>query len=652
MSVQAGMWNFDGQPPNPEWLATISRATSKYGRDGETIYSNGAVGLLYRPFHATQESHVERQPHKLAKGDIVLWDGRLDNREELLRQFPLTGEKSDVAIVAASYERCGTECFEKLIGDWALSIWIPQQEELILARDYVGTRHLFYHAAAHSFTWCTQLSPLVMSGDSFNICHEYVAGYLALYPPSDLTPYREIRSVPPGKFIRVRPSGLTTHTYWAFTPVRTHFRSDAEYEERFGELFAQAVRRRLRTDSKILADLSGGLDSSSIVAVADKLHADEPTATSTFDTFSCFDEDEPGDEDLLYIEVMERVRGRRGHHASVRTTGDTFSFEFPEFVATPGFDGRQEFRTAHQDVLHRFNYRVLLSGQGGDEVNGQALDFRIPIADSLSRFRLRRATQQLMTWSLRSRYPLIQLLMQSSELLLPVFLRWNVSAHMTEMSGWIDGHFARQHGMSDDLRASASGSWRWLPSARDAYQTIELLARDMTNRRPSCVDIRYPYLDRTLVEFLTSIPTDQLLRAGSRRSLMRRALSRILPPEIVSRRTKASTGRCVVLTLQKHWTLVENLLRAPLISELGYVRADAFRTVMEHTKNGHFIDLVRTLRTLALECWLRQAVKHGVLSISRAELQVRTSAVQGQLGQCGCRATDQELNSKERRKAP
>jgi asparagine synthase (glutamine-hydrolysing) len=630
MSVQAGIWNFDGEPVNPDSLAKISRETYRYGPDGEAIYSKGPVSLLYRAFHTTLESHFERQPHVFAKGTVLLWDGRIDNREELISQlgWDLVGNESDVEIVAASFERWKTKCFAKLIGDWALSIWMPQQQELILARDYIGVRQLFYYAAPHRFAWCTELSALVTSGDVFNVCHEYIAGYLALYPATHLTPYKEIRSVPPGKFVFVNERKITTHSYWMFDPgLRTNFKSDAEYEERFRDLLAGAVRRRLRTDSKILADLSGGLDSSSIVVVADKVQTDRSLDKFELDTFSCFDLNEPDDEDLPFLELVEQMRGHRGHHASVQSTGDSFSFDYPEFVATPGFDGRQEFRNARQEVLDRFHYRVVLSGQGGDEVNGQALDICIPIADSLSRFRARRAANQLVTWSLRSRYPFVQLFWKSLNLLLPAFLRWTKPPHTVEMAGWINPRFARQHGMFDDLRGSIAGSWRWLPSARDAYQTIEILSRDMTNHRPSTVEMRYPFLDQTLVEFLTSIPTDQLLRPGSRRSLMRRALSGILPPEIVVRRTKTSTGRCVAISLQKHWNVIESLLQAPIISEVGYVDVKAFRMVLEHTRSGHFVDLVRTLRTLSLECWLRQAVNCGVLTVSRGDWHGRVSVM-------------------------
>src|SRR5260370_37867918 len=98
----------------------------------------------------------------------------------------------------------------------------------------------------------------------------------------------------------------------------------------------------------------------------------------------------------------------------------------------------------------------------------------------------------------------------------------------------------------------------------------------MTFARPSPLEKRCPYLDQSLVEFLTSIPSEQLLRPGERRSLMRRALVGILPPEILSRRTKAAAGRCQVVTLEKRWSTVESLLRASFVSQLGFVNRQRF----------------------------------------------------------------------------
>jgi asparagine synthase (glutamine-hydrolysing) len=147
MSVQAGIWNFDGEPVHEGLLAQMSAATASYGPDGERTYVVGPVGMLYRPFHTTSESRLEQQPHISSMGNVITWDGRLDNREQVAPQLfdDLTDCRSDVDIVAAAFDRWGTDCFARLRGDWAVSVWCPKDQQLVLSRDYIGVRPLFYY---------------------------------------------------------------------------------------------------------------------------------------------------------------------------------------------------------------------------------------------------------------------------------------------------------------------------------------------------------------------------------------------------------------------------------------------------------------------------------------------------------------------------
>src|SRR3984885_327755 len=144
MSVQFGRWNFEGELPAPDYIERVSAALAPYGPDSNESYSKRGIKILYRAFHTTKESHREKQPHVSSSGAVITWDGRLDNRADLigeLREF-LTVNSTDVAIVVAAYEKWGANSFAKLIGDWALSIWNPGNRSLILAKDHIGTRHL------------------------------------------------------------------------------------------------------------------------------------------------------------------------------------------------------------------------------------------------------------------------------------------------------------------------------------------------------------------------------------------------------------------------------------------------------------------------------------------------------------------------------
>src|SRR5258708_24864630 len=109
MAAQAGVHNFDGRSWDPSVLERLGDAIAQYGPDCEGKYISDAVGIIYRGFHTTQESRLETQPHLFAGSRVMTWDGRLDNREDLIVQLSLTSHKTDVAIVAAAFERWGTD---------------------------------------------------------------------------------------------------------------------------------------------------------------------------------------------------------------------------------------------------------------------------------------------------------------------------------------------------------------------------------------------------------------------------------------------------------------------------------------------------------------------------------------------------------------
>src|SRR5882724_8480750 len=107
MSVHAGIWNFDGKPVDRELLDRISAETAEYGPDGEGLHVDGNIGMLYRPFHTTAESRLEHQPHMFGNGSIITWDGRLDNRDDLISHLgePLNARSTDVVIMVMAFEQ-------------------------------------------------------------------------------------------------------------------------------------------------------------------------------------------------------------------------------------------------------------------------------------------------------------------------------------------------------------------------------------------------------------------------------------------------------------------------------------------------------------------------------------------------------------------
>lgn len=621
MSAQAGIWNFDGPSVDQALMGKVASAIEQYGPDGGDVYIDGSIGMVYRAFHTTLESRVERQPHKSALGKLITWDGRLDNRDELIPQLhnDLSDDQTDVAIVAAAFERWGTDCFRRLVGDWAVSIWKPKECELIFAVDYMAIRHIFYYPKKDRIWWSTDLSVLVLlSGDKFHVDDDYIAGYFANDPNAHLTPYREICEVPPGQFVRVYKRRVSVHRYWTFSPKsRIRYKTDTQYEEHFRDVFRQSVRRRLRSDSPILAELSGGLDSSSVVCMADTILTKEGTQTPRVDTLSLYDKTEPDGDDWIFFQKVEENRGRVGFHIDMSQVGSTpASLEYFEFVPMPGYFGAgRKIEDELADIVRDKGYRTVLSGIGGDEFMGGIPDPREQLADLILQFRFIKLADELLAWSLLKRKPWIKLLWQSLMILLPPWLR-QYAVKEAKVEPWIEEDFAKRTRIPLLQLGSMRTFGLFLPTRRACMCGVLAMANKMAKWNPSRlqpVEVRYPYLDQDLIQFVLSIPANQLLRPGERRSLMRRALVGCVPKEILDRRTKQFQARTPVVALEKNVEELRVAFDAPISSSLGYINCSRFKETLQAVRNGKEVPLVRLLRTISLEFWLRDLVTRRLL---------------------------------------
>jgi asparagine synthase (glutamine-hydrolysing) len=625
MSVQAGIVRFDSAPVNLSMLEAIGKAISHCGPDGEASYQAHSIWMVYRPFHTTTESRCQQQPYLAASGTVFMFDGRVDNRDELeplLAHGP--GEmQSDVELVVACFENWGVNTFAKIIGDWALSIWNPASRTLILAKDYFGVCPLYYRIDKDQAMWCTHLAPLVqLSQRPLTLNDQYIAGYLASYPEPHLTPYREIYAVPPGGVVRICNGRTTTETHWAPNPtLQIRYKTDQDYEQHFLHLFRQAVRRRLRSDSPVLAELSGGFDSSSIVCMADDILANEGSSSLThrLDTLSYYDPTEPRGDDQQYYPAVEKKRSRVGRHIDISKYGNSFSLEYPDFVPVPGFmGGNSMLATDVAEVMRVQGNRVVLSGIGGDELLGGVPDPTPELADLLRTWHLRTFGRQLFAWSLAKRRPVTQLLFQAVLYLLPAPLRAHLMREATPPA-WVHKSFAaRCHWRRLHLGAAQKTS-SYLPSQRDYLRGMHVLRAILaTGSFPAQLtqEVRYPFLDRTLIDFLLAIPKTQLLRPGDRRSLMRRALVGLVPDEILSRKTKAAAARSDMVAIASYQHELEALFLSPVSAHLGYIEPLVIRESLHRAGNGDAPLLIPLMSVIAVELWLRDVLQRRLVDTS------------------------------------
>ena len=431
-----------------------------------------------------------------------------------------------------------------------------------------------------------------------------------MFPATHLTPYVGIHSVPPSSCVVIRNGKQTVRKYWDFDPAKQiRYRSDGEFEEHFCAVFAEAVRRRLRSDSPILAELSGGIDSSSIVCMADTLIAHgAPPKTPRLDTISYYDDSEPNWNERPYFTKVEEKRSRTGTHIDVHTQ-EFLNFELDRghFAATPSASGGRPSETGRKisACMASQGNRVVLSGIGGDEVTG-GVPTPIPILqDLLARGHFMTLAHQLRVWALNKRRPWFSLLFDAARGFSPPAL--GVPKHKRPPAWFSPVFINRNRGAMQgyESRLKLFGS---LPSFQDHLKTLNALRRQLTCDAPSLEPVRekrYPYLDRSLLEFMYAVPLEQLIRPGQRRSLMRRALTGMVPDELLNRKRKAFVTRSPRVGIAAQWPRLLEFSQNTLLSLFEITDATRFESTLKKAREGGEVPIVILMRTIVIEAWLR-----------------------------------------------
>ena len=554
MSGIAGVYRFDGGSVAADTVAAMTEAIDHQGPDGEWTWREGRAGLGHQRFETTPEAEHAGSPPE-CRGRVLTFDGRIDNREELLSTLDVAGPPGRVAdadLVLAAYEQWGEDCPERLIGAFAFAIR-DSDGQLFAARDHAGLRPFYYYRDEDRFLFGSELKTLWAAGGVPRRLDEIrLSNHLARQFQSDeRTFYEGLRRLPPAHTLVAGDDGIETTEYWALDPDRTiDLESDEAYAERFRELFFEAVECRLRAKGPIGSMLSGGLDSSSIVSTADELRRDEDdfrlyTYSAVFDEEELSSSDEREYIDAVLEECSATPRSFRGDQRDpLADLGTVLRYSETPELGNNFYLHWNIYRRAHEDGV-----RVLLDGNGGDQVVSHGTGYLPELAASgrwLTLVSEIRALDEKFEHSFDVRSLLLN---RTLAPLLPTSVRKAImKARNDEFRDVVNPTLDPEFLDRTDARARLFDNIATRPAtARKRQQSqmrssivVTLLERLNKTSKAFDIEPRYPFFDRRLMKFCLALPTDQKIRRGWTRYVLRNAIEEALPSEIQWRRGKGN----------------------------------------------------------------------------------------------------------------
>lgn len=554
MSAIAGIGRLDGAPVD---RATIDRMAARLGPrapDGTSIVCTGSAGLVFGRLSVTPESDEERQPlADAASGLIIVFDGRLDNRQELLDALAPDPRAGDAALTLRAYQAWGDAAAERLLGDFAFAIWDGARRRLVCGRDTSGIRTLFYRRGEGWIAWASEIDVLAACIDPMpppneGMAAEYLTG---LITDKRETLFRDIFRVPPAHALIASARGVDTRCYWTPDPRRViRYARDGEYADHLSDLLRTAVAARLRTRRPAGVMLSGGVDSSSVAGLAAELCREHRVPCAGIETFS-ISVPGPGDERPFFEMVTDKWRLPAHRLMAALPRPGQFREEIARDLEVQMFPHAPTVDPMRALVRDR-GARVLLTGMGGDDWLGTSPSIYADLLEGgrLGALRRRalseRHSDDFSGWPAIARSAVWPLVPPPLQRVVRLALRRG------RPPAWITPAFAERAELADRLARHRAAIdfpsheqddiWHEGTSGMMVY-SLETASRSVSRFG---IEHAHPYHDRRIVEFGMALPSEQRWRDGRSKDLLRRAMAPYLPPAVAARLTNPNADHALV----------------------------------------------------------------------------------------------------------
>jgi len=589
------------------------------GPDDEGVYARGPVGLGMRRLSIIDLSGGKQPIHNEDETIWIVFNGEIYNFPELRRELETRGHRfythSDTEVIVHLYEESGADCVKKLRGMFTIALYDERQGSLLLARDRFGKKPLHYAVHEGRLYFGSEIKTiLAVRPDLAEVNPEGLLQYFYFgYIPDPLTIFRNIYKLPAGHLAEFRNGEIKVRQYWDLPAYGTHPAiSEEECLEQLEKRLQEAVRIRLISDVPLGALLSGGVDSSIVVALMARESA------KPVQTFSIGFKEEKFNESEYARQVAERFG--TDHHELVLDPDLEETITYLSQMLEEPFGDSSMLPTYYVCRMARQKVTVALSGDGGDELFAGY--------DRYTTAMERRKFDSLPGW-VGSVYR------ERIHGMIPAGtygknLAWNAS--LNERDRYLDavsffpalhreGHLftaeflQAARGLPDPLR-----DWQRLyddAPAKDrlsrllyldtkTYLNGDILSKVDRMSMATSLEVRVPMLDHEFAEWVTSLPVEWKFRAGTRKHILKKLAERVgIPPGVIHRRKQGFQLPLVEWMRDEMKARFWNVLLEPRSLQRGYFKPSAVRNLIEEHVQGRRNRSGLLWRMLVLEMWHR-----------------------------------------------
>lgn len=542
----AGIHNLDDSAVSSDLLKKMTDIQRHRGPDDEGHYINHNIGLGHRRLSIIDLSPAGHQP--MCNEDSTIWityNGEVYNYLELTLELKAKGyvfkSSTDTEVIIHAYEEYGEDCLQKFNGMFAFAIWDENKKTLFCARDRFGIKPFYYFFDGKRFHFASEIKAIIEDRTierkpNDKIIYDYLAD--GLLDHSEDTFFEGIRRLMPAHYLVIENSEVKIQRYWDIDPTKVQEEGDDEKcARKFYTLFRDSVKLQLRSDVPVGTCLSGGLDSSSIVCVANDL-LKEMTNEPQQKTFSSCFENKKYDEREFIESVLEKT-GAEANYTFPKgeelfdMIQDVIWYQEEPFRSTSIFAQWHVMKLAKERGV-----KVLLDGQGADEIlAGYHYYFYSFFADLVKTFRLKKLFKEIKLYSNYHSYSLLSTLKMVIFYLAPNFLRQRIIS-LRRKPAWLKCEFVR----TDDKKELYILKYK-SHLHKHLYQVLtmnlpSLLHYEDRNSMAFSIESRVPFLDHRLVEFMFSLSINQKINNGITKIILRNAMQGILPEKVRNRMDK------------------------------------------------------------------------------------------------------------------